>query len=66
MRHLAGGRALVDRAELARQTGLAEVTIRVRLRPPVEYDKDTHRAMYDHDAASAVLARVMPRRRRAA
>ena len=70
VQHLAGGGALVDRQALAGETGLSEVTIRMRLRATA-YDRNTGRALYDHDAASAALAGVVPwpamqgRRRRA-
>ena len=59
VQHLAGGRALVDRQALATETGLSEVTIRMRLRA-YSYDHDTGRALYDHDTASAALAGVVP------
>lgn len=70
VRHLAGGRALVDREALACETGLSDVTIRMRLRA-AGYDPGTGRALYDHDAARAALVGVVPwpamqgRRRRA-
>lgn len=59
VQHLAGGGALVDRQVLADETGLSEVTIRVRLRA-VAYDENTGRALYDHDAARAALEGVTP------
>jgi len=71
IQHLAGGRALVDREALASETGLADVTIRMRLKP-VGYDSGTGRALYDHDIARHALTGVIPwpamqgRKRRAA
>lgn len=59
IQHLAGGRALVDRQALACETGLSDVTIRMRLRASA-YDRDTGRALYDHDTASAALRGVVP------
>lgn len=59
VQHLAGGRALVDRQALAIETGLSDVTIRMRLQAE-GYDRETHRALYDHDAAIAALAGVVP------
>jgi hypothetical protein len=59
IRHLAGGRALVDREALAGETGLSEVTIRAHLRAAC-YDPRTRRALYDHDTARAALAPVVP------
>lgn len=59
VQHLPGGRALVDRDALAGETGLSTVTIRMRLRA-AEYDPATGRALYDHDAARAALAGVIP------
>jgi hypothetical protein len=59
VQHLAGGRALVDRQALACETGLSEVTIRMRL-SATGYDRETGRALYDHDAARAALAGVVP------
>lgn len=59
VQHLSGGRALVDRQALATETGLSEVTIRMRLRA-CSYDKRTGRALYDHDTASAALDGVVP------
>lgn len=59
VKHLAGGGALVDRQALADETGLSEVTIRMRLRASA-YDQGTGRALYDHDAASQALAGVVP------
>lgn len=59
IRHLPEGKALVDRAALVCETGLSEVTIRMHLRATA-YDPATGRALYDHDAASAALAGVVP------
>lgn len=59
VQHLAGGRALVDREALACETGLSDVTIRMRLKA-VAYDQHTGRALYDHDMACAALAGVVP------
>lgn len=59
VRHLAGGRALVDRQVLAIETGLSEVTIRMRLQAAT-YDPATGRALYDHDTARAALEGVVP------
>lgn len=59
VQHLPGGRALVDGQALACETGLSAVTIRMRLHA-VAYDPATGRALYDHDAARAVLAGVVP------
>lgn len=59
VQHLPGGRALVDREALRCETGLSEVTIRKRL-AAVDYDPDTGRALYDHDAARAALTGVIP------
>lgn len=59
LRHLPDGKALVDRQALACETGLSEVTIRMRLRAAA-YDSATGRALYDHDTASAALAGVVP------
>jgi hypothetical protein len=58
VQHLNGGRALVDRAALRCETGLSEVTIRMRLRAAA-YDPGTGRALYDHDTARAALAGVI-------
>lgn len=59
VRHLPGGRALVDRQALVCETGLSEVTIRAHLRAAT-YDSDTGRALYDHDQAAVTLAGVTP------
>lgn len=59
IRHVAGGRALVDRDALACETGLSVVTIRMHLRA-AGYDPGTGRALYDHDSARAELAGVNP------
>lgn len=64
IRHLTGGRALVDREALAHETGLAEVTVRMRLSRPLAYDRRTRRALYDHDTARAALRDIHPLRRR--
>lgn len=60
VRHLPNGRAVVDREALARETGLAEITLRKAL-TPLAYDWKTGRALYDHDAARAVLAGIHPK-----
>lgn len=57
--HLPGGGALVDREALAVETGLSEVTIRLRL-CAVAYHAGTGRALYDHDTATLALSRVVP------
>lgn len=59
VRYLPGGRALVDRQALVCETGLSEVTIRSHVRAAA-YDRDTGRALYDHDQASAALSGVIP------
>lgn len=59
IQHTAGGGALVDREALRTETGLSDVTIRMRLRA-VDYDRVTGRALYDHDAARSALAGVVP------
>jgi hypothetical protein len=59
VQHLAGGGVLVDRQALAGETGLSEVTIRMRLHASA-YDQGTGRALYDYDTASAALLGVVP------
>lgn len=56
-------RSLVDRQTLAMLIGRSEETIRRRV-PVVEYRQG--KALYDMDAASAILDRVPARRSRAA
>lgn len=56
-----GERVLVDREDLARITRLSQATIRARCQP-VDYDRATHRALYDLEQCQEQLQDVKRRR----